>query len=116
MVHPELVTQHPITMAELKAGLAEIKERDKELGERSAKTEEYLSQFVEMQEKPAMELKKKLEELKIMRLKPEIIIKIIDFLPATAEDLKLILQEVALTQEDVRKIIEAVAQYIPAKK
>lgn len=116
MAHPELINQQPITMAELKAKLAEIKERDKELSERSAKTEEYLNQFVEIQEKAAVELKRKLEALKIMRLKPEMITKIVDFTPATAEELKLILQDAALTQEDVRKIIEVVAEHLPAKK
>ena len=64
MVKPELIEEKPITIVELKQELTAIKKRDKELGFRSNKTEEYLSQFVELDTKKADELRKKLESFK----------------------------------------------------
>jgi DNA-directed RNA polymerase subunit F len=56
--------------------------------------------------------------LKISRLKDEFIIKIIDTMPATVDDLKALLQGyvVSINQEDMKKVIAAVNEFIPAKK
>jgi DNA-directed RNA polymerase subunit F len=117
MVRPELLKQEPLMMAELKEELEKIKEKDKELNFRSEKTLEYLKQFDVLPLKKANELKEKLHNLKIQRLKEEIIIKVIDLLPTTIDDLKAILVAyiVNINNEDMKKIIEVVNEFAPAK-
>ena len=110
MAKPVILNEEPITMANLKEELKSIKERDKELNFRANK-------FVELDAKKADELKKKLEGLKISRLKPEMITKIIDLLPKTVDKLKVILQGYVITigKEDSKKIVKVVNDFAPAK-
>jgi len=115
MAKPTVLNQEPITMAELKEELSVIKKRDKELNFRANKAEDYLNKFVQLDAKKAQELKKKLEGLKISRLKPEMIIKIIDLLPGTVEELKTILQGyvISVGKEDAKKIVKTVKEFVP---
>ncbi len=117
MAKPEILNEQPITMAELNKELNAIKKRDKELSFRTTKAEEYLQHFKPLDIKKADELKEKLEKLKITRLKPEMIIKIIDILPGTVDELKVILQEfvVSVSSADMKKIIEVVKEFVPEK-
>ena len=116
MVRPKILGEQPITMLELKKELAAIKKKDKELGFRSQKTEEYLNHFTKLDEKQAEDLKKKLEGLSISRLKEEIVTKIIDLLPITVDELKTILQGyvVTINKKDMESIIEVTKKF--AKK
>ena len=118
MTKPEILSEEPVSMVDLKQELAKIKERDKEIGPISTKTEDYLNQFVSLDPKKAQELKEKLEALKLSRLKPEFIIKILDTLPATVEQLKTLLQGyiVTMNQADMKKVVDVINQVIPAKK
>ena len=113
MPKPELISEKPINVVELKQELEAIKKRDKKLGLRSNKTEEYLGQFVTLSPKKAEELKSKLEGLKISRLKEEFIVKIIDTMPATVDELKTLLQGyvVSVNQEDMKKVIGVVNEF-----
>ncbi|MBR9692055.1 hypothetical protein GOV06_04685 [Candidatus Woesearchaeota archaeon] len=118
MAKPEIIKEHPINMVELKEELELIKKRDKELGVISAKTDEYLHQFVSLSLKQAQELEKKLRDLKISRLKDEFIIKIIDTMPATVDGLKTLLQGyvVSINQDDMKKVVGIVNEFASAKK
>ena len=118
MAKPEIIKEQPINMADLKERLEEIKKRDKELSYRSTKTEEYLNQFVTLSSKKAEELKSKLEALKITRLKEEFIVKIIDTMPRTLDEMRTLLQGyvVSINQEDMKKVVDVVSQFAPAKK
>jgi len=60
------------------------------------------------------ELKKKLQDLKLTRLKEEHITKIIDFLPATANDLKIVLMAypLSLPKKDQDGIVEVVKEFV----
>ncbi len=110
MTHPEILQQTPVTMAGLKEELEKIKKSYKEPGLRSQKTEEYFSQFVGLDIKKVAELRAQLEKLNIPRLKDTHIVKIIDLLPKTVDDLKVILQGYALTvsNDNLKKIVEVV--------
>ena len=115
---PVIVSETPISMVEMKKELERIKKRDSELNFRANKTEEYLSYFTELSPKMYEEARKKMEDLNIPRLKPEHIIKIIDLLPTTVNDLKVILQGyiVSINQDSMKKILAIVAEYVkPAK-
>lgn len=109
----DIISETPITMAQLKTELAEIKKREEELGLRSNKTEEYLNRFVKLDVKKTEELYKQIEELNISRLKAEHITKVVDLLPATSEEVKLILQGYAVTlnAESIKKIADVVANF-----
>ena len=101
-------------MVQLKQELEAVKKRDKELGPISAKTEEYLREFVSLSVKQAEELEAKLKAMKISRLKEEFIIKIIDVMPITVEDLKTLLQGyiVSVNQDDMQKIVDVVKEFV----
>lgn len=101
-------------MAELKEELKKIRKRDEELNFRAEKTEEYLNQFEVLKEKEAKELIKKLEALDIPRLKPEHMAKLVDILPMTPEEVKMVLQgyTVTVTKENMKKIADAIQEFI----
>ena len=100
----------PVNLNEVKEELEEIKKRDKELNFRAQKTLEYAQQVAKLGKEKADELKKKLEGLKISRLKEIHIQKIIDILPTREEDVKVVLQgyNITLTKENYKKIADTV--------
>ena len=114
----KLISETPITMAELKEDLKKIKERDKELNFRANKTEEYLNMFSTLDADKARELMGKIKKLDIPRLKDEHITKIVDLLPVSADEVKSILQgyTVTVNNDNLKKISETVADYLPKKK
>ncbi len=111
---PNVIEETAIPMYELKESLAKIKKRDGELNFRAQKTEEYLNTFVTLGPRKIRELKKEIEELKIPRLKPEHIYKIIDIMPSDVESLKLVLQGfiVSISQDNMKKIVSVIKKYI----
>ncbi len=118
MPNIEVVEKKSISMAVLKEDLAEIKKRDGELSFRGGKTEEYLNEFVTVKPKQAEELYNKIEKLGIPRLKDSHINKIIDLMPISIAELKVVMQGYALpvTNENLKKIIDIVAEFVPKKK
>lgn len=104
-------------MVEIKKELELIKTRDGELNFRANKTEEYLQHFIELGPKKFEELKTKLEELNIARIKPVHIIKIADVMPETVNELKVIMQAypVTIKSEDLKKIVDVVKGYTKTK-
>ena len=113
MTNPEIITETPMTMAELKEELKNIRKRDEALNFRAEKTEEYLSQFEVLKEKQAKELFKKIEELEVPRMRPEHIVKLIDILPITPEEVKIVLQgyTITVTKENLKRIADAIQEF-----
>ena len=113
----EVIEKHAVPMAQVKAELASIKERDTELSFRSAKVEEYLNDFVKLKCEEAKELFDKIMALSVPRLKDVHAAKIVDLLPKSSEELKLFLQGYTITvsKEHLEAIVAAVADYIPKK-
>jgi DNA-directed RNA polymerase subunit F len=113
MTKAAILSEEPISVYDLKKELAVIKNRDKELGFRAAKTEEYLAHFAKLDDKKVAELKKKIEELNIPRLKSEHVCKMLDVLPADVEDVKSVLQaySVTITNDNVKKIADVISEY-----
>lgn len=111
----EIISEAPVSIGDLKKELEKIKKRDKELNFRATRTEEYLQHFSPL--KNLEELSKKIEALKIPRLKEQHIIKIIDILPKTLDELKAVLQGYALTvnNENLKKIIDTVNNFTAEK-
>jgi DNA-directed RNA polymerase subunit F len=118
MTNPQIVSEEPINVSQLKEYLKIIKKRDKELNFRAAKTEEYLQIFPHLEAKQAGELYDELMKLNVPRLKDSHVHKIIDLLPKTDNDLKIILQSYTITvsNDNVKKIVAIVGKYIPEQK
>ena len=110
MTNLEVLNETPLTMAELKDKLEDIKKRDKELNERAQKTQDYLNKFVKLKEKEALKLKDEVTNLKIPRLKDKHIIKIIDIIPKDMDSLKLIFsaENITIKQEDLQRILDTI--------
>jgi DNA-directed RNA polymerase subunit F len=111
----KVLEEKPVTAAEVKDELKKIKKADKELNFRAQKTEDYLNQIVSDSKKSA-ELAKKLEGLKIPRLREQQIAKLVDIMPTTEQDVKFVLQGYALTvtKDNMKKIAKAIEDF--AKK
>ena len=112
MVKPQLIGEQPIILAEVKEELERVKERDGQLGFRATKCNEYLQDCSILTIGKARALRKKLEELEINRMKTEYVTMIVDLLPKTADEAKLLFQggTVSLTRKDLERIAEAVQQ------
>lgn len=108
-----IISEEPISIYDLKESLESIKKRDKELGFRSAKTDEYLHAFAKSDEKKIEAVKKKVEELNIPRLKQEHICKLVDIMPKDSEEVKLVLASysVTITNENLVKIADVIKEF-----
>ena len=118
MTKPEILEKQPMPLVEVKSALGKLKKRDEELGFRAGKTEEYVSQVTKLNQKQASELKKKIEELEIPRLKDEHIVKVLDTVPSGVAELKIILQGYTLTvsNDNLAKIAAAIDDVVAKKK
>lgn len=72
----------------------------------------FIKKFLEISPEDAEELRKELESLSLMKLKAESISKIIDFLPEKAEDLSRIFNDLSFDEDETKKILDAVKEYL----
>ena len=109
----KVISEEPISIYDLKAELEKIKSRDKELGFRAAKVEEYLHSFAKADEKKIAELKKKIHDLNIPRLREEQVCKLIDIMPHDVEEVRLVLASysITVTNENLAKITDVIKEY-----
>ncbi len=114
MVKPAIIEEKPMPMFELKKELESTQSKYKELNFRANKTLEYLNEFVTEKDKTLHELHEKLASLNIPRLKEEHICKIVDILPKTADDLKILMQGYTITvsNENMKKIVDTVTSVL----
>ena len=115
MTSPRFVEESTIDLSEVKSILEGVDKRDEELNYRSNKTKEFLDSFCgALSDKHIVDLRKKLVDLNLTRLKEEHIVKIVDFLPTTAQDLKVVLQAypLSLPKKDQDAIIDAVKGFV----
>ena len=107
----DIIAENPISTYELKAELEKIKKRDKELNFRAARTEEYLNQIAPPSKVSG--LYEKLVKLGVPRLKESHMKKIIDIMPKTVNDLKVVLQgyTVSVSSENVKKIVDTINKF-----
>ncbi len=106
----KILEEKALNMAEVKIELDKIKKRDKELNFRANKTEEYLNQFITA--KKPNELADALTKLGIPRLKENQIKKIVDILPTTVNDLKVVLQgyTISINNDNAKKIVDTISK------
>jgi len=111
MSAPKILSEKPISMIELKEEVDKIKKRDKEVGFRTVRTEDYINQFIN---KDSAKLLENLKKLDIPRVKDEHIVKIADLLPRSVDDLKMILQgyTITITKENMQKVVDEVKKVL----
>jgi DNA-directed RNA polymerase subunit F len=80
--------------------------------ENSAELNKFIKKFAGLDLKKAKELRKKLLELNLMKMKSDHASKIIDILPETAEDLNKIFADVGLDENEIQKILDTVKGFI----
>lgn len=109
----EILKEEPITLGEVKDKLNSIKKKSKELSVLATKTKEYAEHFVKLDKKKIKELKGKLEDLKIPRLKLRHYVKLIDILPDEIDSLRAVFvgETVTVKQEDLNRILEVIKKY-----
>ncbi len=114
MVSPQFLEQKPLALADIKKTLTAIEQRDSELNFPSTRVKEYTELFVEFSAAKKEELHKKLSGLQLTRLKEEHLTKIIDFLPKTVNDLKIVLQAypLSLPKKDQESIVNTVNEFL----
>ena len=110
MTVTEIIKQGPMTLSEVKSELEKIQKRDGELTFRGNKTLEYCQSVGPLSQKKAKDLQKAIEALDVARLKEIHIAKLIDILPTSTEEVKLVLQSFTLTLKDeaAKKIAEII--------
>ena len=110
MAEIKIISETPITLTEVKEKVTKIKEREIELGFKINRTKEYIDNFIQLKPKEVEELKKKLTELNVPRLRDRHIVKILDILPKNMDGLKTIFagEPVTIKQEELKKILDTV--------
>ena len=71
----------------------------------------FIKKFAKLTPVKAKELRTKLEELDLMKVKEEHLVKIIDLLPNNNEELNKVFVEVSLDEEESKKIIDVVKEF-----
>jgi len=115
---PEIIEKIPISLAEVKNELSRIKKRDDELSFRGNKTEDYVSSIHVVSEKAAKEMFEKISKLEILRMKPRHIVKFIDIMPTSEQEVKYVADSMNLTvsKDNLKKLFKIIDAYIPKKK
>lgn len=114
MTNPQFIEEKPLGLVDTKVLLDSMRKRDIEFNPISNKVNEYLETFVSLTTAKKEELHKKILGLDLTRLKEEHIAKIIDFLPTTASDLKIVLQAypLSLPKKDQDSIAAVVKDFL----
>ena len=103
----------PLSLAEAKELITEHEKMLKDMGEENERLDSalsYMKKFSKLSIEKSNKMKEELKALDLMQLKKRHMIKIIDLLPADAEDLHKILigDSVSLDKDETGKILEIV--------
>ncbi len=71
----------------------------------------FIKKFSKLNAKDAKELKESMEELGIIKIKSDYIVKMIDLLPETAEELNKIFIDVSLDEDETKKILDTIKKF-----
>lgn len=71
----------------------------------------FVKKFNPLKVEKAKEMRKKLEELDLIKLNEKHISKIIDLLPESKEDLSKILSDISFSEDEINKITSTIKEY-----
>jgi len=91
--------------------MAEVIEYIKKGEESETEIVGFIKKFNKLKAKEAKELKHEIENLGIIKMNPEYIVKIIDLLPETTEELNKIFIDVSLDEDETKKILETIKKF-----
>ena len=93
----------PISMAEVMNLVGD--------SEKAEEVKKFMKNFDVLKFDKAKELENEIKELKLIKLKDEHIVKIVDFVPTDAAELNKVIIEVSLDADEVNKILEVTQKY-----
>lgn len=99
-----IIKNEPLSISEVMGYLKKKKDEESDVAG-------FIKKFSTLDLKDAQTLKKKLEDLELMKLKIEHIVKIIDFMPEDAEELNKIFIGINLDEDETKKILETVKEF-----
>lgn len=113
MTSIEILKEEPITLTEVQEKINSISKRNKELSALATKTKAYAEHFGKLDKKKVKDLKDKLTNLKIPRLKNRHYVKLIDILPDDIDSLRTVFvgETVTVKQEDLNRILEVIKKH-----
>lgn len=71
----------------------------------------FIKKFLNLKEGQGEEIREKIEELGLLKVKKENIAKIIDLMPENQEDINKIFEDVSLDENEANKILDIIKQY-----
>lgn len=98
-----ILERTPINMNEVEEIVKELPDDEKK-----QEIELFLKKFLKTKINQAKKIKKELENLDLMKIKRDHIVKIIDMLPEDASDLNKIFIDISLNEHEINKILEIV--------
>ncbi len=115
VVFGDVQEEKPVLMAEAKKLLDEIKNN---LNHEQKLTYDYLSKFTKLSYEEAQKLLEELKALNIPRMRDKILIKIVDILPLSLDELRALLvkENITVSREDMKRILELVSKYYKESK
>lgn len=91
--------------------MAEALEYVKQESESGKEIVGFIKKFAKIKPADAKKLRKKLQEMDIIKINNSGICKIIDFLPDNAEDLNKVLPDANLNEDETKKILDAIKEF-----
>lgn len=98
-----ITNTEPLSMAETLKYMEGEKDSEDEI-------KKFIKKFVKIKPEKAKELRKRLEALDLIKVKPEHIAKIIDLLPENQENLNKIFSDVSLDEDESKKILQTIEE------
>ena len=71
----------------------------------------FLKKFLQLKPGEAKEIREKIKQLNLLKVKSEHIAKIIDLVPEDANDLNKIFVDMGLDEDEAKKILELIKEY-----
>jgi len=91
--------------------LVEAKKIADEHNVESESLKPYFKKFIKLKAKDIEEMRKELEGFNNHKIKPEHIIKIIDFLPEDASEVNKIFTDISLDENEIKQITDVTKKY-----
>ena len=91
--------------------MAEASEYAKKDSESGKEIIGFIKKFTKLKPAEAKNLKKKLQELDLIKLNDKNIVKLVDFLPENSEEVNKIVVEANLNEDETKKILETIKEF-----
>lgn len=91
--------------------MAEAMEYAKKAPDKDIDVVRFIKKFTKLKPKEAKKLRKKLEELELIKMNNKHLSKIVDFLPDSSEELNKITIDTDLNEDEKNKILETIKEF-----